>query len=62
MDDEPLVLALARNALERSGYSVLTAESGTEAEEIMQLHAREIEVVILDVTMPRMNGEEAFRG
>ena len=32
-----------------------------EAEEIMQQRARDIEVVILDVTMPHMNGEEAFR-
>ena len=61
VDDEPPVLSLARSALERSGYSVLIAESGIEAEEIMRHKAREIEVVILDVTMPHMNGEEAFR-
>ena len=31
MDDEPLVLALARNALERAGYQVLAATGGMEA-------------------------------
>ena len=61
VDDEPLVLSLARNTLERSGYRVLIAESGSEAEEIMQRRARDIEAVILDATMPMMNGEEAFR-
>jgi PAS domain S-box-containing protein len=61
VDDEPLVLSLARNALERSGYTVLVAESGMEAMEIMKQTGKTIEAVILDVTMPGMNGEEAFK-
>ena len=61
VDDEPLVLSLARTALERSGYKVLLAESGTHAVEIMSRSAGDIEAVILDVTMPGMTGEEAFK-
>jgi two-component system, cell cycle sensor histidine kinase and response regulator CckA len=61
VDDEPLVLSLARTALERVGYRVLVAASGTEAEEIMKGNPSDVAVVILDVTMPGMNGEEAFR-
>jgi len=61
VDDEPLVLALARSTLERSGYTVLAAESGKEAEEIMKARASDVGLVVLDVTMPGMNGEEAFR-
>ena len=61
VDDEPLVLTIARTALERSGYSVLSASSGLEAVEILSQRTREVGVVVLDVTMPGMNGEEAFK-
>jgi PAS domain S-box-containing protein len=61
VDDEPLVLSLARTALERSGYKVFVAESGARALEIMKESAGDIGAVILDVTMPGMNGEEAFK-
>jgi len=61
VDDEPVVLALARSALERLGYSVLLAETGTAAEEIMKRSGDAVSAVILDVTMPGMNGVETFR-
>jgi signal transduction histidine kinase/ActR/RegA family two-component response regulator len=61
VDDEPMVLSLARSTLERAGYRVLTANGGAEAEEIFTRRDGKIDVVILDVTMPGMNGEEAFR-
>ncbi|BAZ32775.1 CheA signal transduction histidine kinase [Cylindrospermum sp. NIES-4074] len=43
--------------LQKSGYQVLQAQNGVEALEQLQLH-REIEVVISDLEMPRMNGFE----
>ena len=61
VDDEPMVLALARSTLERAGYRVLTANGGAEAEKIFRSRRDEIGVVVLDVTMPEMNGEEAYR-
>jgi PAS domain S-box-containing protein len=61
VDDEQLVLAVARSALERVGYDILVAESGNEALEIVERHARRIAAVILDMTMPGMSGEECFK-
>jgi PAS domain S-box-containing protein len=58
-DDEPMVRNLARQALERCGYSVLTAENGQDAVEIFRRHA-EIAAVLMDLTMPVMGGGEAF--
>jgi PAS domain S-box-containing protein len=61
VDDEPLVLSLARSALERFGYTVLAAETGLEALEVMRQTGQDVAVVILDVTMPGMNCEEAYK-
>lgn len=61
VDDEPLVLALAKATLEWAGYDVLLAEDGQEAVEIFEKRCEDIDVVLLDMTMPRLNGEEAFR-
>jgi len=61
VDDEPMVLALARATLEWAGYEVLTAEDGQVAVEIFEKQHKNIDVVLLDMTMPRLNGEEAFR-
>lgn len=47
--------------LEKLGFSVITAEDGREAVGSYRLRDREIAFVMLDLTMPRMNGEEAFR-
>ncbi len=61
VDDEPLILSLTRCALERAGYQVLAASSGAEALEVLSQTAAEINLVILDVTMPGMSGEETFK-
>jgi PAS domain S-box-containing protein len=61
VDDEPLVRSLARRVLERGGYGVLVAEDGHEAVQIYEERCQEIDVVLLDLTMPRMGGEEALR-
>jgi two-component system, cell cycle sensor histidine kinase and response regulator CckA len=47
--------------LEELGFSVITAGDGGEAVEIYRVRGREIAFVLLDLAMPRMNGEEAFR-
>jgi len=41
-------------------FSVLTARDGREALELFREHADEIVCVLLDLTMPHMDGEEAF--
>ena len=60
VDDEESIRALARLVLERSGVKVLTAEDGRKGVEIFRKHQDEISVVLLDMTMPHMGGEEAF--
>jgi len=59
-DDEENVRIVAKEALERQGFTVLTAVDGRDAVEIFRAHADEICVVLLDLTMPVMSGEEAF--
>jgi PAS domain S-box-containing protein len=61
VDDEPFVRDVVRRSLEGNGFSVLTAEDGAEGVEILRRSGDRIRAVVLDMTMPRMNGEEAFR-
>lgn len=61
VDDEPELRRLAAVILERSGYSVLVAKDGREAVEIFRQNASKIAAVLLDMTMPVMGGQEAFR-
>jgi CheY-like chemotaxis protein len=61
VDDETLVRGVAKAMLESRGFDVLTAGDGEEGVEVFRDHAEQILAVLLDVTMPRMGGEEAFR-
>jgi CheY-like chemotaxis protein len=58
-DDDPVVRRVSEDALERRGYRVITAEHGREAVDLFQKHKGEIALVVLDLAMPVMAGEEA---
>lgn len=60
VDDEEMVLAVSRRILESAGFTVLTAGTGREAVEIFRQKADEIRIVLLDLTMPRMDGQEVY--
>jgi CheY-like chemotaxis protein len=60
VDDEPPVLRVLKRLLEQGGFDVLTAGSGREALERFPEHAEKIVAVILDMTMPELDGEETF--
>jgi PAS domain S-box-containing protein len=60
VDDEEVVQKLARSTLERYGYHVLIASNGKEALEMVECAAGEISLVLLDMTMPIMAGEETL--
>ncbi|MHC4883867.1 MAG: response regulator, partial [Planctomycetota bacterium] len=60
VDDEPLVRNLAADALKTFGYETCTAVDGREAVEYFEEHYKEIDLVLMDVMMPRMNAKEAF--
>lgn len=60
VDDEEMVRQTARHALERFGFSVLTADDGRQGIAVFDSHAAEIDAVLLDMTMPHMDGEQTF--
>ncbi len=60
-DDEPRIRAVAGKLLERMGFSVLAAADGREALQAFREHTGEIACVLLDLTMPQMDGEQVFR-
>ncbi|HYY95892.1 MAG TPA: PAS domain S-box protein, partial [Pyrinomonadaceae bacterium] len=59
-EDEEALRGLARSILEDFGYTVLIAQDGAEALEIYAAERERINLVILDVVVPRMGGREAF--
>jgi PAS domain S-box-containing protein len=61
VDDEGIIRDLARNALEHAGFQVLEARDGLEAVERFEELGETVDLVLLDMTMPRMGGAEAFR-
>jgi CheY-like chemotaxis protein len=60
VDDEEFVTMLAERVLADQGYRVLTARDGLEAVEFYRKLGSEIELVILDFTMPIMDGADVF--
>jgi two-component system, cell cycle sensor histidine kinase and response regulator CckA len=60
VDDEPIVRGMTKKALERHGYTVLTADSGAASIDIAKRHPGEIALVVLDLSMPHMSGEETL--
>ena len=60
-DDEKTIRAVGKKMLEQAGFTVLTAADGRAALDVFREHAADIVCVILDLTMPRMDGEETFR-
>ncbi len=59
VDDEPDVLLLLRVLLEGEGFAVRSANDGVEA--LQQLAGGDVDLVVTDLMMPRMDGEELIR-
>ncbi|MGZ6250222.1 MAG: hybrid sensor histidine kinase/response regulator, partial [Syntrophales bacterium] len=60
VDDEDVIIDVGSEILEVLGYKVSTARSGREAIEIYKEKQNEIDMVILDMIMPEMDGGETF--
>ena len=60
VDDEPSLRVLLRLALGRRGYSVVEAADGIDALELFRDRKGEIDLVVLDIVMPRLGGHATF--
>jgi len=61
VDDDEAVRGIAARILAHLGFAVLTAENGARGIDEFRAHAPEIAFVLLDLTMPAMDGEQTFR-
>jgi two-component system response regulator VicR len=59
VDDEPDIVESVKNRLIREGYDVFTAYDGEEA--LVRVAENDPDVVVLDLTMPKLNGFEVLR-
>lgn len=60
IDDEDMILEVGKALLEKLGYQVLIAAGGGAGLEIYRQNSAEIDLVILDIIMPEMNGAETY--
>lgn len=60
IDDESLIITVARDLLATLGYTILTAQNGSTALDIYKQSKETIDLVILDMVMPEMSGGDVF--
>lgn len=61
VDDDRKTRKLIRLLLENAGYRVLEAAGGEEAVELLRSQPEDIDLVLLDLVMPHMSGQECLR-
>lgn len=61
IDDEEVIRTTAKITLQDMGFEVLIAENGKEGIELFSTEHNRIDLVILDMIMPKMGGSETFR-
>ena len=60
VDDDPAIHVVAERILHEAGYRVIPAWDGLEGAEIFAARHREIDVVLMDLVMPRLSGKDAY--
>jgi two-component system cell cycle sensor histidine kinase/response regulator CckA len=60
VDDEKMIIDVGERLLKKLGYKVLTAGSGNEALEIYNKNRDKIDMVVLDMIMPEMDGGATY--
>ena len=60
VDDQETILDFLIEALQMLGYSVLLAENGQDAIEIYEANPGAVDLVLMDMIMPKVGGSEAF--
>lgn len=61
VDDEEALTIVGKRILEKFGYKVITAHDGLEALEFYSTHQDKIDLVLLDMTMPKMDGARLLK-
>jgi two-component system cell cycle sensor histidine kinase/response regulator CckA len=61
VDDEPMIIEIGEALLTKLGYRVVTAGNGEEAVKLFQRNDAAIDLVILDMIMPGMDGSQVFK-
>ncbi|MBU0681591.1 MAG: response regulator [Proteobacteria bacterium] len=61
VDDESSLLAIGKTMLEDNGYQVLQANSGEEALALFETQGKNIDLILLDVSMPGMGGHRCLK-
>lgn len=60
VDDEPAARVLGKRVFSEAGFEVATVQSGFECLELFRQHPRYFDLILLDLSMPFMDGEETF--
>ncbi len=60
VDDEPMIIDIGKQMLERTGLEVLTAKNGEKAIEVYKKEFKRIDLVILDLIMPGLTGVDTY--
>ena len=60
VDDEEMIIDVGQAILKKLGYNVIVATGGKEAVDVFEKNKDKIDLVILDMIMPDMNGNEVF--
>lgn len=61
VDDHSMIRDVTSQMLSNLGYTVITAENGVKALEYYQDHALDVDLIILDMIMPKMSALECFQ-
>ena len=61
VEDDPTLLSTLAFNLSRQGYQVLTADNGERALKMVAMHGNELDLIMLDVMLPGMNGFQVLR-
>ena len=60
IDDDPAVLLTVKTLLGKRGFNVLTSSSAPKGLDLLRYAARDIRIVVLDYSMPKLNGDETL--
>jgi len=60
VEDEEMLRTLVREVLSRAGYRVIEATDGDEGIRVFQQHADRVQLVLLDLGLPKRSGDEVF--